>query len=96
MGKLIVRQVPRVFRLVGALLLTSLVAGQLWWREPAGAATRRLLAIIERHCSAAARRIAAPTVADGARAIDRMALRVIAGQLDGLWSRPPLEACLPS
>lgn len=73
---------PQVFRRAGILLLPSLVAGQFWQHQPAGATTRHLLKLVERRCPSAVRRAAEPTVADGAHALDRWTLRLIATRLD--------------
>lgn len=81
------RQVPAVFRLAGALLFIALVAGQVWQHQPAGPFTRTLLATVARHCPSAAVRNQHPTIANGAVALDRATIRLLADRF-GLRPAP--------
>jgi len=64
---------PWVFRMAAALLLTSVIAGQWWQRQPVGEVGLATLTIIAAHCPAAIdqQRGGRLNVADSARALDR-------------------------
>lgn len=66
------RRFPVVFRLSAILLLTALIAGQWWQRQPAG----WVPAMAEVHCPAAAIHRAG-TIADSARTLDSWGYAVI-------------------
>lgn len=70
-------RMPMVFRLAGALLLFAAIGGQIWQRRAGGTMTREMLAAVTRHCPSAAFHGHRPTNADGARALDRAALRLL-------------------
>jgi hypothetical protein len=66
------RRLPWVFRMAGALLLASVVAGQWWQRQPAGELSLAMLTVIAAHCPAAVdQHPGRISVAAGARALDR-------------------------
>lgn len=66
------RRYPWVFRIAAALLLLSVVAGQWWQRQPAGAVGLAVLTIITAQCPAAVdQHNGRISVADSARALDR-------------------------
>lgn len=69
---------PVVFRLASALLLVVIVVGQVWHRQPAGPVTRAVLATVARYCPSAASPDRHPSIAAGARALDRTGWRLLA------------------
>lgn len=84
---------PIWVRISAALLVVSLVAGQIWQRQPAGDGTRLVLSLVKQHCPAAVRPTAAPSVGDGARAIDRYAEHRLAAAVDRMRGLAPRDRC---
>ncbi len=70
------RRFPIVFRLSAILLLTTLIAGQWWQRQPAGSIAGWVPAMVEVYCPAAAIRRSG-TIADSARTLDGWAYAAI-------------------
>ena len=63
------RRFPVIFRLSAILLLTALIAGQWWPRQPAGSIASWVPAMAEVYCPAAAiHRFG--TIGDSARTVD--------------------------
>ena len=80
---------PMVFRFAGALLLVAIVGGQVWQRQAAGPVTWALLATVARYCPSAAARDRHPTIAAGARALDRASWRLLADR----YAPRPVSRC---
>ena len=70
------RRLPLVFRVSAILLLTALIAGQWWQRQPAGTIAGWVPAMAEVHCPAAAIHRSG-TIANSARSLDSWAYAVI-------------------
>ncbi len=70
------RRLPLVFRVSAILLLTALIAGQRWQRQPAGSIAGWVPAMAEVYCPAAAIHRAG-TIADSARTLDSWGYAVI-------------------
>ena len=70
------RRLPMVFRVSAILLLTALVAGQWWQRQPAGTIAGWVPTMAEVYCPAAAIHRSG-TVADSARTLDDWGYAVI-------------------
>ncbi len=73
---------PLVFRASAALLLLAFVAGQLTQGSAAGAATYQLMGMAVWLCPSAGNRLTSPSVADGARLLDRAAYRWMLDRVD--------------
>lgn len=69
-------RLPLAFRLSAVLLLTVLVAGQWWQRQPAGTIVGWVPAMAEVHCPASAIHRSG-TISDSARTLDDWAYAVI-------------------
>ncbi|MFS0773019.1 hypothetical protein [Sphingomonas sp. 1P08PE] len=69
---------PLVLRLAATLMLSAVLIGQYWQRRPLGAAGAGMLTAIAQSCPAAAPLTHEPTVADTARALDRVGYAAIA------------------
>ena len=70
------RRFPLVFRVSAILLLTALIAGQWWQRQPAGSIAGWVPAMAEVYCPAAAIQHSG-TISDSARTLDDWAYAVI-------------------
>lgn len=70
------RRFPVIFRLSAILLLTALIGGQWWQRQPAGSIAGWVPAMAEVYCPAAAIHRSG-TIADSARALDDWGYAVI-------------------
>ncbi|GAN13924.1 MULTISPECIES: hypothetical protein [Sphingomonas] len=70
------RRLPLVFRVSAILLLTALIAGQWWQRQPAGTIAGWVPAMAEVHCPAAAIHRSG-TIVDSARTLDDWGYAVI-------------------
>ncbi len=70
------RRLPLVFRVSAILLLTALIAGQRWQRQPAGSIAGWVPTMAEVYCPAAAIHRAG-TIADSARTLDSWGYAVI-------------------
>ncbi|MGN7161729.1 hypothetical protein [Sphingomonas sp. SAFR-052] len=70
------RRLPLVFRVSAILLLTALIAGQWWQRQPAGTIAGWVPAMAEVYCPAAAIHHSG-TIAESARTLDSWAYAVI-------------------
>ena len=70
------RRSPLVFRVSAILLLTALIVGQWWQRQPAGTIAGWVPAMAEVYCPAAAIHRAG-TIADSARTLDSWGYAVI-------------------
>ena len=70
------RRFPMVFRLSAMLLLTALIGGQWWQRQPAGSIADWVPAMAEVYCPAAAIHRSG-TISDSARTLDDWAYAVI-------------------
>lgn len=70
------RRLPLVFRVSAILLLTALIAGQWWQRQPAGTIAGWVSAMAEVYCPAAAIHRSG-TIANSARSLDSWAYAVI-------------------
>lgn len=70
------RRLPWVFRVSAILLLTALIGGQWWQRQPAGSIAGWVLAMAEVYCPAAAIHRSS-TISDSARTLDDWAYAVI-------------------
>lgn len=77
----LMRRMPLVFRASAALLLVF-VTGQFVQGRTAGSATYQLMGITARLCPSAGNHLASPSVADGARLIDRAAYRWMLDRVD--------------
>ena len=66
------RKLPCVFRITAALILAAITIGGWWQRQPVGGTGRAFLTAIARGCPAAIPTKRHPTVADTARALDRL------------------------
>lgn len=70
------RRLPLVFRVSAVLLLTALIAGKWWQRQPAGSIAGWVPAMAEVYCPAAAIHRSG-TIADSARTLDSWGYTVI-------------------
>lgn len=75
-------KMPWVFRIAAALLVTAIVVGGWWQRQPVGPRGRAFLAHVSRACPAAAH-VGRATVADTAHELDRWAYARIGNLLLG-------------
>jgi hypothetical protein len=82
------RPFPTVFRLAAALLLAALIFGQWWQRQPLEPVGRGMMAVMAELCPAATARRAV-SVADSARAVDRVASALVGNAL----SRDSRDRC---
>ncbi len=64
-------RMPLVFKASFGILLIAFVFGQWWHRQPAGAGTRTMLALVAITCPEALPIDQQVTVADGAHVLDR-------------------------
>ena len=70
------RRLPLVYRLSAILLLTALIAGQWWQRQPAGSIAGWVPAMAAVYCPAAAIHRSG-TIGDSARTLDSWGFAVI-------------------
>lgn len=74
-------KLPWVFRITATLLVAVIVIGGWWQPQPVGLRGQAFLTAVVRTCPAAASHSTRPTVADTARALDRVAYMVVTDML---------------
>ena len=87
---------PVAFRISTGLLIAAAVGGQDWQRRPAGTGTAAVLTTVGSWCPGQFAKREARTIADGARAIDGCAYRLLRQRLADEHARGRLTGDSPA